>query len=157
MIDEIFRRTYKSPQETLGINDYENPELPTPTSCQASDQFVWKAARASGAAPSFFRPEGNFVDGGIISNNPSLDLLTEIAEYNVAQRAIGHEEEVVKPTILVSLGTGVIPLKKVNWLLHYRFFMNDARTLEGGGQGFFTVVYVQASSLKSNESWGVCI
>ncbi len=77
-------RTYKSPQETLGINDFENPELPSPTSCHASDQLVWKAARASGAAPSFFRPEGNFVDGGIISNNPSLDLLTEIAEYNVS-------------------------------------------------------------------------
>jgi len=88
-------RTYKSPQETLGINDFENPELPTPTSCHASDQFVWKAARASGAAPSFFRPEGNFVDGGIISNNPSLDLLTEIAEYNVAQRAIRPSKRLV--------------------------------------------------------------
>jgi calcium-independent phospholipase A2 len=106
-------RTYKSPQETLGINDFENPELPSPTSCHASDQLVWKAARASGAAPSFFRPEGNFVDGGIISNNPSLDLLTEIAEYNVAKRAIGQDDEVIKPTILVSLGTGVPPLKKV--------------------------------------------
>jgi calcium-independent phospholipase A2 len=106
-------RTYKSPQETLGINDFENPELPSPTSCHASDQLVWKAARASGAAPSFFRPEGNFVDGGIISNNPSLDLLTEIAEYNVAKRAIGQDDEVIKPMILVSLGTGVPPLKKV--------------------------------------------
>ena len=106
-------RTYKCPQETLGINDFENPELPSPTSCHPSDQLVWKAARASGAAPSFFRPEGNFVDGGIISNNPSLDLLTEIAEYNVAKRAVGQEEEVIKPTILISLGTGVPPLKKV--------------------------------------------
>ncbi len=62
------------------------------------------------------------MDGGIISNNPSLDLLTEIAEYNVAQRAIGHDEEVVKPTVLVSLGTGVPPLKKVDF---NRQSMND--------------------------------
>ena len=111
-------RTYKSPQENLGINDFENHELPNPCSCQASDQLVWKAARASGAAPSFFRPEGNFVDGGIISNNPSLDLLTEIAEYNVAQRAVGLDGEVVKPTILLSLGTGVPPVKKVRVVIN---------------------------------------
>ena len=48
-----------------------------------SEQLVWKAARASGAAPSFFRPETNFVDGGILANNPSLALLTEIAGTNV--------------------------------------------------------------------------
>jgi calcium-independent phospholipase A2 len=75
--------------------------------------LVWKAARASGAAPSFFRAEGNFVDGGIISNNPSLDLLTEIAEFNVAQRAVGHDMDVVEPSVLLSLGTGVPPVKKV--------------------------------------------
>ena len=106
-------RSYVSPQKTLGIADFENPQLPSPNACHASDQFVWKAARASGAAPSFFRPEGNFVDGGICSNNPSLELLTEIVEYNVAQRAVGRDDEVVTPTVMVSLGTGVLPLKKV--------------------------------------------
>ena len=74
---------------------------------------MWKSARASGAAPSFFRAEGNFVDGGIISNNPSLELLAEVAEFNVAQRAVGHDDDVVKPTVFLSLGTGVPPLKKV--------------------------------------------
>lgn len=82
-------------------------------------QLVWKAARASGAAPSFFRPEGNFVDGGILANNPSLALLTEIAEYNVAKKALDHDEEVVRPTVMVSLGTGVPPIKKVNIQILY--------------------------------------
>ena len=65
---------------------------------------MWRAARASGAAPSFFRPEGNYIDGGIIANNPSLDLLTEIAEYNIASRATGHLDDIVEPTVLLSLG-----------------------------------------------------
>ena len=65
---------------------------------------MWRAARASGAAPSFFRPEGNYIDGGIMANNPSLDLLTEIAEYNIASRATGHLDDIVEPTVLLSLG-----------------------------------------------------
>ena len=109
-------RSYVSPQKTLGIADFENPQLPSPNACHASDQYVWKAARASGAAPSFFRPEGNFVDGGICSNNPSLELLTEVVEFNVAQRAVGREDEVVTPTVMLSLGTGVLPIKKVTLL-----------------------------------------
>ena len=79
-----------------------------------SEQLVWKAARASGAAPSFFRPETNFVDGGILANNPSLALLTEIAEFNVAKKALDHDEEVVRPYVMLSLGTGVPPVKKTN-------------------------------------------
>ena len=75
---------------------------------------MWKAARASGAAPSFFRPETNFVDGGILANNPSLALLTEIAEFNVAKKALDHDEEVVRPYVMLSLGTGVPPVKKTN-------------------------------------------
>ena len=94
-----------------------------------SEQLVWKAARASGAAPSFFRPETNFVDGGILANNPSLALLTEIAEFNVAKKALDHDEEVVRPYVMLSLGTGVPPVKKTNvvdifrvmiWLFYLR-------------------------------------
>ncbi|VDQ06345.1 unnamed protein product [Trichobilharzia regenti] len=44
------------------------------------------AARASGAAPTYFRPCGRFLDGGLISNNPTLDILTEIQELHLLQR-----------------------------------------------------------------------
>jgi calcium-independent phospholipase A2 len=54
-------------------------------------QFVWKAARASGAAPSFFRPEGNFVDGGIIANNPTIDLLVSVIQ-NLFSSSMGKLE-----------------------------------------------------------------
>jgi len=40
----------------IGISDCASAELPSPEDCKAADQLVWKAARASGAAPSFFRP-----------------------------------------------------------------------------------------------------
>lgn len=45
------------------------------------DPLVWQAVRASAAAPFFFKPYGPFLDGGIISNNPTLDMLTEFQSY----------------------------------------------------------------------------
>ena len=106
-------RNFQSAQEMLGISDYEHPDL-SKHSSPPSEQLIWRAAKASGAAPSFFRPEGRYVDGGILANNPSLTLLTEIAEYNVAKKALDQDDEVVQPTVLVSMGTGVPPVKKVN-------------------------------------------
>lgn len=51
--------------------------LPSPP-----EQLVWRAARSSGAAPTYFRPNGRFLDGGLLANNPTLDAMTEIHEYN---------------------------------------------------------------------------
>ena len=105
-------RNYRSPKETLGVPDFSHPDVSASTHVP-SEQLVWRAAKASGAAPSFFRPEGRYVDGGILANNPSLALLNEISEYNAVKRALDRTEEVVDPVVLVSLGTGVPPVKKV--------------------------------------------
>lgn len=49
---------------------------------------VWEVCRATSAAPTYFKPysienEGMFVDGGVISNNPSMIALAEaIKLYN---------------------------------------------------------------------------
>lgn len=43
---------------------------------------MWRAARSSGAAPTYFRPSGRYLDGGLLANNPTLDAMTEIHEYN---------------------------------------------------------------------------
>ncbi|CAB4061889.1 unnamed protein product [Lepeophtheirus salmonis] len=59
-----------------------------------------------------YKPEECFVDGGILSNNPSIDLLTEITEYNVVCRFLNKEAEVCIPKVLVSLGTGLPPVKR---------------------------------------------
>lgn len=47
-----------------------------------TEQLMWRAARSSGAAPTYFRPMGRFLDGGLLSNNPTLDAMAEIHDYN---------------------------------------------------------------------------
>ncbi|KAG7174430.1 85/88 kDa calcium-independent phospholipase A2-like 1 [Homarus americanus] len=86
------------------------------------EQLVWKAARASGAAPSYFRAHGRFIDGGLISNNPTLDVLTEISEYNTTLTAMGRVNEIIQPSIVISLGTGRPPVSKAT--------MADNRTVD---------------------------
>ncbi|XP_067830661.1 85/88 kDa calcium-independent phospholipase A2 isoform X3 [Heptranchias perlo] len=73
------------------------------------DQLVWRAARCSGAAPTYFRPMGRFLDGGLLANNPTLDALTEIHEYNQNLKRKSRENQVKKLGIVVSLGTGKPP------------------------------------------------
>ncbi|XP_023670405.2 85/88 kDa calcium-independent phospholipase A2 isoform X2 [Paramormyrops kingsleyae] len=78
------------------------------------DQCVWRAARSSGAAPTYFRPSGRFLDGGLLANNPTLDAMTEIHQHNKALRAQGRGEEVQRLGVVVSLGTGKPPQVVVN-------------------------------------------
>ncbi|XP_060802658.1 85/88 kDa calcium-independent phospholipase A2 [Amyelois transitella] len=79
------------------------------------EQLVWQAARASGAAPSYFRASGRYLDGGLMGNNPTLDALTELAEVHLALTATGQHEEAKKANlkVVVSCGTGVIPVTKI--------------------------------------------
>uniref|UniRef100_A0A7N6BZX5 phospholipase A2 n=1 Tax=Anabas testudineus TaxID=64144 RepID=A0A7N6BZX5_ANATE len=78
------------------------------------EQLVWRAARSSGAAPTYFRPMGRFVDGGLLANNPTLDAMTEIHQYNKALKTEGRGEQIKKLGIVVSLGTGKPPQVEVS-------------------------------------------
>ncbi|XP_052770064.1 85/88 kDa calcium-independent phospholipase A2-like isoform X2 [Mya arenaria] len=89
------------------------------------EQLMWKCARSTGAAPTYFRAFGQFMDGGMISNNPTLDVLTEIHEYNTGlkfrqwceeqkkepgSKRNENEREKVRPLgVVVSLGCGRPP------------------------------------------------
>uniref|UniRef100_A0A8C5Q2G3 phospholipase A2 n=1 Tax=Leptobrachium leishanense TaxID=445787 RepID=A0A8C5Q2G3_9ANUR len=73
------------------------------------EQLVWRAARSSGAAPTYFRPMGRFLDGGLLSNNPTLDAMAEIHEYNSCMKKQGKGEHVKKLGVVVSVGTGKPP------------------------------------------------
>jgi len=75
---------------------------------------VWKAARCTGAAPTFFPAMGRFLDGGLAANNPTIDALVEIIrevkEYNETPESEESGKESIK--IVVSLGTGNQPVVK---------------------------------------------
>lgn len=77
------------------------------------DQLIWQAARATGAAPSYFRAFEHFLDGGLIANNPTLDAMTEIHELNMALHSVGRQAEAKPITTVVSLGTGLIPVTEL--------------------------------------------
>ncbi|CAH0729964.1 unnamed protein product, partial [Brenthis ino] len=103
-----YNGTY-SPQAEAGLRDRVVP-LPAPP--PPAEQLVWQAARATGAAPSYFRASGRYLDGGLIGNNPTLDALTELAELGLALEATGQHEKAKKTRlkVVVSCGTGLIPV-----------------------------------------------
>ncbi|XP_028602146.2 85/88 kDa calcium-independent phospholipase A2 isoform X1 [Podarcis muralis] len=73
------------------------------------DQLMWQAARSSGAAPTYFRPFGRFLDGGLLANNPTMDAMAEINECNKILIQNGEGHKVKKLGVVVSLGTGKAP------------------------------------------------
>ncbi|XP_070580941.1 85/88 kDa calcium-independent phospholipase A2-like [Ptychodera flava] len=108
-----FFRNFEAPP-TSSVDQLVNKEpakfTPPP---KPHEQLVWMAARSSGAAPTYFRSVGRFLDGGLVANNPTLDVLTEIHEYNMHLKQQGLDEMVRKLGVVISLGTGKIPIKKV--------------------------------------------
>lgn len=70
----------RTPPRSDAPGFYTSPTRPP--SSPTAEQLVWRAARSSGAAPTYFRPNGRFLDGGLLANNPTLDAMTEIHEYN---------------------------------------------------------------------------
>ncbi|CAH2312334.1 85 88 kDa calcium-independent phospholipase A2 isoform X2 [Pelobates cultripes] len=105
-------RNYDPPETGLGptfkrvanFRPITNPE----------EQLVWRAARSSGAAPTYFRPMGRFLDGGLLANNPTLDAIAEIHEYNKCLEKQGKGEQIKKLGVVVSLGTGKPPQNQVS-------------------------------------------
>lgn len=60
------------------------------------EQPVWMAARATGAAPTFFRSAGIYLDGGLMANNPTLDAMSEIHDYIFETCAVKEKEKIEK-------------------------------------------------------------
>ncbi|CAK6443919.1 unnamed protein product [Pipistrellus nathusii] len=100
-------RNYEAPECVREPRCGQNVSLKPPT--QPAEQLVWRAARSSGAAPTYFRPSGRYLDGGLLANNPTLDAMTEIHEYNQDMIRKGQGNKVKKLSIVVSLGTGKSP------------------------------------------------
>ena len=67
----------------------------------ATDAPIWTAARATSAAPVYFKQFGNYVDGGLKANNPSMSALTRIHRYYSDSGKKNY-----KISCVVSLGCG---------------------------------------------------
>ncbi|KAK6764877.1 hypothetical protein RB195_024990 [Necator americanus] len=109
-----FMRNYRLPlseEENVGLGFTDPTELPT-----------WKALRRTSAAPMFFSPvDDKYIDGGIIANNPTLDLLAEVQLHNGINTYLQRPEDRVEIGCVVSLGTGQIPLSPLD-PLHVEIF-----------------------------------
>ncbi|KAI1303564.1 85/88 kDa calcium-independent phospholipase A2 [Halotydeus destructor] len=103
-------RNYESPNDIL---EAVKMETTYPLSPKPATVKLWAAARSSGAAPTYFRPNGQYLDGGLIANNPTLDILTEITYINNALQLADRASEKVDIDVVVSLGTGSGPVHEV--------------------------------------------
>ncbi|KAL3100875.1 hypothetical protein niasHT_029296 [Heterodera trifolii] len=123
-------RNYKLP-----TNDEENEELGYRT---PDDLLLWKVLRRSSAAPTYFASVDNkYIDGGIIANNPSLELLQEIQFWNSFNK-YKNFPNAVNVGCFLSIGTGVIPSTPLeptylevaqNWAVQPITFINALMTI----------------------------
>lgn len=107
--DIKFFRNYDGPNELLEM-PYKHDSLPE---LKTTEEYVWKVARASGAAPTYFSQCDCFLDGGLVSNNPTLDLLTEVQNINRVNKVLQKDLEVMDIGLVVSIGTGAIPIRNL--------------------------------------------
>ena len=66
---------------------------------------IWEAARATSAAVPYFHPFGDFIDGGFIANNPTVDALVDIQSHFKKQQRKANVKAVI------SLGCGYVEPK----------------------------------------------
>lgn len=102
---------FRNYEHTLSIRtEFKGPNEKSEPMKPPQEQLLWKCARSSGAAPTYFRTFGHFMDGGLMSNNPTLDVLTEIHEYNAGLKLRNQSEKIQPLRCVVSLGTGRVPI-----------------------------------------------
>ena len=64
---------------------------------------VWKVARYTSGGPIYFNPLDDYVDGGVLANNPSAGGLTQIQEYYFSKK------QKLPISLIVSVGSGRLP------------------------------------------------
>lgn len=92
-------RTYKNLHRS---KDPEEREAHRNRPAMAHDIPIWQVARATSAAPTYFKPpkinDRHYLDGGFGSNNPCVEILNEVHTMN------NNAPESAK--LIISIGTG---------------------------------------------------
>uniref|UniRef100_A0A1I7V2V7 phospholipase A2 n=1 Tax=Caenorhabditis tropicalis TaxID=1561998 RepID=A0A1I7V2V7_9PELO len=137
----------------LPISDKENNDLGF---TDPNDLSMWRAVRRSSAAPTYFSAsEGKFIDGGMISNNPVLDLMSEICFWNTTCQKMNLPDKIVDVGCVLSVGTGITPICPVDPSV---FEMNDWLGMLRGIKNLSLVVIDQATATEGapitrSRSW----
>ena len=100
---------------------------------QGHDVPIWQVARATSAAPTYFKPmtiDGRqYLDGGFGSNNPVVEIYDEIRRMN------NHAKKCVR--ILISIGTGKTSHKRFTdkqWTRYWNY-ANFAAAMASKAEG----------------------
>lgn len=114
-----------------------------------SERKVWEAVRASASAPTYFPAfEDKFLDGGLMANNPTLDVMTEVIK--VSQSA-GQPPQI---GLVVSLGTGVaagehvddINIPHVDW-----WSLSELTEAAQGALNFLKLILSEVTASSGSE------
>ena len=91
-------RTYKNLHKSKDLNDDSLDRNPN----MAHDISIWEVARATSAAPTYFKPmvidELEYIDGGFGANNPCVEIYDEVRRMN------NDSNKCTK--LILSIGTG---------------------------------------------------
>ncbi|XP_075679412.1 85/88 kDa calcium-independent phospholipase A2-like [Dermatophagoides pteronyssinus] len=127
-----FFRNYLNAEQLLLNNNIENNEW----------EYLWKVARATSAAPTYFNQCEQYIDGALVANNPTLDLLTEIESIKRANKIMdkNNNTEILDIDAIVSIGTGEMPKK-----LFERLDFDFNWSILSKYQNLFKIIIEQAS------------
>uniref|UniRef100_A0A0N4Z0X8 PNPLA domain-containing protein n=1 Tax=Parastrongyloides trichosuri TaxID=131310 RepID=A0A0N4Z0X8_PARTI len=83
-------KIYNNQPQLKLLRNYKTEKIKEDNSKKEDVDFdlmqTWEVGRCSSAAPTYFEPYKGFIDGGIMSNNPAMELLTEFFEHNYSRQ-----------------------------------------------------------------------
>lgn len=122
---------------------------------QAHDIPIWQVARATAAAPTYFKPmviDGlEYLDGGFGANNPCLEAYDEVKKMNNnAKRCVQY---------ILSVGTGKnneISRFKGDGIYRYLNYLNFARKWATDSEGIHEKIDKAKSDLEKLDAFEYC-